>query len=81
MTLYLNLDQDRRAYFTLVCDQCAAPFICYDDACYNVASLCTAAIFAGWDTGHRPEQPNRCPDCAHTTPTPIDHRSGPPRAG
>jgi len=81
MTLYFNLDQDSRAYFTLICDHCAAPFTCYDDACYNLASLCSAAIFAGWDAEPRPEQPNRCPDCARTTPTPADQRIGVPGAG
>jgi hypothetical protein len=81
MTLYLNLDQDRRAYFTLTCDRCAAPFVCYDDACYSLASLCTEAIFAGWDAGPRPEQPHRCPDCARARPTPAHQRVAVPRAG
>ena len=66
MALHLNLDADGRVYFALTCDRCRVPFDSYDDACYSVASLRMAAIFAGWDAGRRPEQPHHCPSCLRT---------------
>jgi hypothetical protein len=63
MALQLNLDHNNRAYYTLTCDRCAAPFVCYDDASYSFTSLRTAATFAGWDIGARPELPHHCPTC------------------
>lgn len=66
MTLHLHFDHHDRVYFTLTCDRCTARFTCYDDACYSLASLCTAATFAGWHAG--PRLPDRCSNCARTTP-------------
>ncbi|MGI5240290.1 hypothetical protein [Dactylosporangium sp. CA-139066] len=66
MTLHLNLDHDSRVYFTLTCDRCGLPFVCYDDACYGFSTLRTEAVYAGWDAAARPEQPTYCPSCVHT---------------
>jgi hypothetical protein len=69
MALHLNRDHQGRVYFTLSCDGCGAVFTCYDDGCYNVASLRAEAVFAGWDAGQRPEQAHHCPSCLTTGTT------------
>lgn len=66
MALHLNLDHQGRVYFALSCDGCGAMFTCYDDGCYNSASLRTEAVFAGWDAGQHPEQTHYCPSCLTT---------------
>jgi hypothetical protein len=67
--LHLKLDRDGRVYFTLTCNGCTAPFVCYDNACYTFASLRLAAVFAGWDAAPRPEQPSFCTSCIRTRDT------------
>jgi hypothetical protein len=63
MALHVNLDRRGRAYFALSCDSCRSAFACYDDACYSFAALRTAATFAGWDAGPRPDHAHHCPSC------------------
>jgi hypothetical protein len=67
MALHLNLDRNDRVYFALTCDECAARFACYDDACYSFPSLRTEAILAGWDVGIRPENAAHCASCVRRT--------------
>jgi hypothetical protein len=62
MVRYVNVDTDNRVYYTIMCDQCRQPFICYDDACYHYPHLRASAVFSGWDAGG-PDQPHHCPEC------------------
>jgi hypothetical protein len=63
MALYLKVDHHGQVYFALSCDSCGLPLVCFDDACYDLASLRAAAVFAGWDAGQRLEAAQRCPSC------------------
>jgi hypothetical protein len=80
MALHLNLDHQGRAYFALSCDGCGVTFTCYDDGCYNFASLRAEAVFAGWDAGQRPEQAHHCPSCLTTGTTAGQASARPPSA-
>ena len=65
MVLHLNLDRDGRVYYTITCNRCQRPFVCFDDGCYSFASLRLEATLAGWQAGRRPDQPHHCPACVH----------------
>jgi hypothetical protein len=67
MTLYVKVDHHGQVYFALSCNSCGVPLVCFDDACYDLASLRAAAVFAGWDAGQRPGDAHRCPSCVRTS--------------
>ena len=58
-------DDDNRAYYDLLCDDCGSRYRSHTDAYYDWRLLTDEAAWSGWhvaDRGARGQ--HRCPDCA-----------------